>query len=107
MSDLDPMDQPENEGMELAIPFVVCDDHGGPYDAEAFTAGYQAGRIDMALAAAAAVGAKSASYTVYSTLVHQLELVGMYRGFPVMTAEQPEEAQEWTFVTFAVSEDSA
>lgn len=107
MTDLpDPMDQPEDEGMELAVPFIVCQSQGGPYEDESFVAGYQAGRIDMALAAAASVGAKSATYTVMTTLVKQLELIGMHRGFPNVTAEQPEEAPEWSFVTFSASEEA-
>ena len=100
----DPMDQPEDDGMELVLPFVACVSNGGPYDDDAFTAGYQCGRIDSALKAAKAVGATSATYTVYTTLVKQLELIGMHHDFPNVTAEESPETPEWSFVTFEVSE---
>ncbi|MER7167002.1 hypothetical protein ABT336_13170 [Micromonospora sp. NPDC000207] len=96
----DSMDQPERDGMELVFPFVACTSNGGPYDDDAFTAGYQAGRIDMALAAASAVGATSARYTVLTTLVGQLELIGMHHGFPIVTAVECDETPEWSVVTF-------
>ena len=83
----DPMDQPEDEGMSLVFPFVVCQSNGGPYDDDAFTAGYQCGQIDRSLAAAAAVGATSMTCTVYTTLIKQLELVAMNRGFSNVDAQ--------------------
>ncbi|MFJ8690310.1 hypothetical protein [Micromonospora wenchangensis] len=102
----DPMDLPEPDGMELVFPFVACQSNGGPYDDDAFTAGYQAGRIDTALAAAAAVGATTATYTVATPLVAQLELIGMHHGYPSVTAEVFGEAPEWSTVTFSTSEET-
>ncbi|MEV5629163.1 hypothetical protein [Micromonospora tulbaghiae] len=99
----DPMDQPQTEGMELAFPFVACQSHGGPYADDPFVAGYQAGRIDTALAAVAAVGATTATYTVLTTLVPQLDLIAMHHGFTTVGAERHAEALEWSLVTFAVA----
>lgn len=102
----DPMDQPEDDGFELAVPFIVCQSQGGPYEDEAFVAGFQAGEVDRALVTAAAAGATEVKATVLSTLVRQLELVGMHRGFPVMRSEVSDEVPEWSLVTFRVSAES-
>ena len=103
----DPMDQPEeDDGYGLVYPFTVCASVGGPYDDNAFVAGVQLGRIHEALAAAAAIRADRLRFTVYTSLVKQLELVGMAQGFPLMAAEQCEDTDEgvsmaeWTFMTF-------
>lgn len=85
----------------LVMPFVVCQSHGGPYEDQAFVAGYQAGQIDRALRAAAAIGATQLRATVYAALVPQLELIGMNHGFPSMTAENSDGTPEWSLVTFA------
>jgi hypothetical protein len=96
----DPADEPEGDGYELVVPFIVCRSAGGPYDDEAYVAGVQAGQISQALQAAAAVGAVEARFTVYTTLVKQLELIGMSRGFPVVLAVESDEVPEWSFVSF-------
>jgi hypothetical protein len=96
----DPADEPEGDGYNLVVPFVVCQSVGGPYDDDAFVAGFQAGQIDQALQAAAAVHAAEVRFTVYTTLVKQLELIGMSRGFPVVLVAESDEVPEWSFVTF-------
>jgi hypothetical protein len=103
----DELDQPEEIGYDLVFPFVVCQSQGGPYEDEAFVAGYQAGQIDKALAAVAAGEGTEAKFTVRSGLVPQLELIAMNRGFPVMVAEPWEQhPEEWTFVTFSTEKIS-
>jgi hypothetical protein len=103
---LDP-DKPEAEGYELAVPFVVCTSVGGPYDDDAFVAGFQAGQIDQALQAASVARASEVRFTVNAELVRQLELIAMHRGFPVMAAEAAEDAPGWSFVTFRTEHSSA
>ena len=107
----DPMDHPEEETYGLVYPFVVCQSNGGPFNDEAFVAGVQLGRIDQALEAAAVVGADRLRFTVRTDLVGQLELCGMARGFPAITAEQVQETEthsampEWSFITFATHQE--
>lgn len=96
----DPADEPEDDRYELVVPFVVCTSVGGPFDDDAFVAGFQAGQVDQALKTAAVSRAREVSFTVNSELVKQLELIGMNHGFPVITAEPSEGAPSWTFVTF-------
>lgn len=99
---MDSADLPQPEGYELVVPFVVCASAGGPYEDDAFVAGFQAGRIDQALQAAAVANASEARFTVNTELVKQLELIGMHRGFPVMVAEVADAVPSWSFVTFRV-----
>jgi hypothetical protein len=101
----DPHDQPEDDGWHLAVPFVVCQSQGGPYDDEAFVAGFQAGQISRSLAAAKAIGADRLRLTVRTDLVKQLDLIAMDAGFALTVAEVEETEDhpampEWTFATF-------
>jgi hypothetical protein len=96
----DPANEPEHEGYELAVPFVVCASQGGPFDDDSFIAGFQAGQVDQALQAAAASRATEVKFTVLNRLVTQLDLIAMNRGFPVVSVDQSAEAPEWSFVTF-------
>lgn len=102
----DPMDLPENDGMELVFPFVVCQSNGGPYDDDAFTAGYQCGRVDSALASAAAVGANRAAFTVGTRVVAQVELIAMHHGFAYIRVEECAETPEWSLVTITTTEET-
>lgn len=105
----DPLDQPVPEGMALVVPFVVCRSVGGPYDDDSFVAGFQAGEIDKALQVAAAAGASTATWTVRTALVSQLELLAINRGFGYMAtaevgeSEDHEAMPEWSLVTFSTA----
>ncbi len=88
----DDLDRPEPEqGYGLVMPFVVCASQGGPYEDGAFVAGYQAGRLDSAMAAIAAVQGDGMSTTIYRALVPQLDLLAMHHGFPHTTAKDFDE----------------
>lgn len=87
----------EPDGVEYALvmPFVVCQSVGGPYDDDAFVAGYQAGQIDAALKAGTA---GDLSLTVRTDLLPQLDLIAMRHGY-IMTTDSTE-IDEWTYATF-------
>jgi hypothetical protein len=89
----------DGDGMELVMPFVVCQSKGGPYDDSAFAAGWQAGAIDQALQVAASGPAVTLRYPmVHAALVPQLELIGMKHGWPKFEAVST--ADGWCEVTF-------
>ena len=96
-------DQPPAE-YDLVIPFVACQSQGGPHEDDAFVAGYQAGRIDHALAVLVTVGGREMRATVRSDLVRQLDLIAMHHGF---TVESEACAEGWTFATFRTAEQPA
>jgi hypothetical protein len=93
------MTDPTDDGYELVMPFVACASNGGPYDDDAFVAGYHAGQIDRSLAAVAAVGGTELRVTTYAQLLPQLDLIAMQHGFQV-ASEAAEDAEGWAFVTF-------
>jgi len=107
VTDRDPADQPEEPTWGLVVPFTACTSKGGPYEDQAFVAGFQCGEIDKALTVIAAAGGERATFTVRTPLVPQLELLAMNRGFPVMAAIVVEDYPEWTVVGFATSNASA
>jgi hypothetical protein len=103
----DPLDQPQpDDEMTLVYPFTCVTSVGGPYDDQAFAAGVQLGSISGALRVGEIAGATRFNFTVPTTLVDQLELVGMAYGYPVMlrsavvATDEHEAMPEWTFVEF-------
>jgi len=108
----DPLDQPEPEGMSLVVPFIACTSHGGPFDDDAFVAGFQCGEIDKALATLAVTAGSlstriSARWAVPTALLPQLELLAMNRGFMHIEAVEIGETEdhaampEWSVATFS------
>lgn len=88
----------------LVVPFQVVTSKGGPYDDEAFVAGYQCGEIDAKLAVAAAGGLPEVKLPIVRrALLPQLELHGMRYGYTTMTASPPvvPGLEDWCAVTFA------
>lgn len=96
----DRQDLPEFDGMDLVMPFVVCQSQGGPYEDDAFVAGFQAGQIDRSLRAATIANADRVRATVMTALVPQLELLAMQHGFLAEITPWPEGPESWSFVTF-------
>lgn len=106
-------DQPDDDhmpGWQLLMPFVICTSKGGPYDDEAFTAGYAAGRVAAILEAAPAA-VDRVRFTLQRPLLPQLELIGMLYAFPVLVVEDAlldvdevdngaEVNDQWARVTF-------
>ena len=101
----EPLDQPESAEYGLVMPFVVVTSKGGPYDDDAFTAGYSAGSIDANLAMANHLNADRLDYTVRTGLLPQLDLIAMRHGYTMTRTEVEATADyeampEWTFVRF-------
>lgn len=74
-------DKAEANGWSLVLPFVACRSQGGPYEDDAFVAGFQTGQVDRALAAIAAVGGDGLTAMVREDLGPQLDLIAMRYGF--------------------------
>jgi len=92
---------PGEHDMAMVMPFTVVASAGGPYDDQAFIAGFQAGQVDKALQVAAAAGATELRVTVFSTLVGQLELVGMRHGFGHVVVDESAAWPQWSTLAFA------
>jgi hypothetical protein len=84
----------EHPRYNLEMPFVVCASQGGPFDDDAFVAGYRCGVTDGILAGP---HTSTLDGVAREAELKQLDLIAMRRGF-VMTAERADE--EWFALTF-------
>lgn len=87
-------------GFELVLPFVSCASKGGPYDDKAFTAGFQAGRLDQRLAVAAAAQINALSATVYTELLPQVDLIAMNNGYTAKSVPCGPPYESWSVAEF-------
>ncbi len=86
----------------LVMPFVVVKSQGGPYDDDAFTAGWQASQIDRVLSAAVEIGASAlAPISVPPALLPQLDLIAMKHGYQATSEPWAEAPEHWALVTFS------
>lgn len=86
-------DEPAEYG--LVMPFVVVASKGVPYDDGAYTAGYEMGLLDAALAAKPT----RHEVTILSANATQADLVAMHHGFVCRFDPSPE-FPDWTHATF-------
>ena len=90
----------EDAEYDLVMPFVVVASKGGPYDDDAYVAGWEMGGLDEALRC------KPSSHDamVRTGNAVQADLVAMKHGY-VCTSEEYREAPEWTIVSFRPIDD--
>lgn len=96
----------ETEGYELVLPFVVCESQGGPYNDEAFVAGWEAGRLDLMIAEQAKAGARGPIVaTVHRGNLPIVDLIAMRHGYTLTEGVlATDDADTWQ--TYAVVEFS-
>jgi hypothetical protein len=87
---------------DLVVPFVVVASKGGPYDDEAYCAGWQMATVDSKLANCPE-GLKGLRMVVYSANRPQADLVAMRHGFTTIVEDT--EYDEWLDVTFLRSSE--
>lgn len=89
----------EEDGIEygLVMPFVVVSSTGGPYDDDAFAAGWHCAQIDEALAAGRM--GDVANISVRTAILPQLDLIALRRGATMKS--WPTDYDEWTIVMFS------
>jgi hypothetical protein len=90
--------------LELVMPFVVVASKGGPYDDEAFVAGWAAGELALAMKTLESIGAE-VTRTVPTSLVPQIDLIAMQHGYRVQAKPWVEDPDTWTVVRIARPED--
>ena len=92
----------ERHDYSLVMPFIACRSQGGPYDDEAFVAGFHLGQIHAVLDRGITEEYSSVEATA---LVPQLDLLAMSRG--CILAHRPwDEDPKWSFVTFVPAASS-
>ena len=95
----------DEPGFELLLPFVVCDDHGGKFYADAFTAGFVTGQIMSRCEAAVAFQLTPFTATIRRDLIAQCDLIAMHHGLAMTEDEwtgidDEDVKAEWAHVTF-------
>ena len=90
---------PAEEDLALVLPFVVTLTNGGPYDDDAFTAGWEAGWLDAKLESMAGFGGVVVFRTVREVLLPQLDLIAMRYNF-VLTSTPVDGFDGWATASF-------
>lgn len=97
--------EPEEDGYELLYPFVVCKSNGGPFDDEAFCAGFRAGEISQMLAAGRHLHATEIHVPAVATeITGQLDLIALHHGYLMDKPEISGQWPQWCDVTFRRNE---
>lgn len=83
---------------EMVMPFLVVRSKGGPYDDEAFTAGWAMGSLDARLGSLVIDpgGTYKIDVTVPPDCVPQIDLIAMKHGFACETTDTSDD--HWTQV---------
>lgn len=89
----------------LVMPFVPVKSKGGPFDDDAYAAGWECGQIAEILRATAETASEldecdRLKLPVRTANVEQLDLVAMSYGYMIDQREPWEDGSEWTFVRF-------
>lgn len=92
----------EGHEMELVLPFVATESHGGPYQDESFVAGYATAQLDLVLQLAAGALVTSLEAMVRVALVPQLDLIGMRWGYTT-SAEPILGNPDWCRICFTTA----
>lgn len=91
-------DENNEEVYGLVMPYVVCEEYGGPYDAESFVAGVRFGQWQSLLKLLPTM------HTTYEpeALVPQLDLLAMDAGYHIRT-EPWDVDPHWVKVTMSAA----
>lgn len=96
------MSEAEGGAYELVMPFVVCQSQGGPYEDEAFVAGWRLGQLDRTLEHDATLDAPADPNmaTVHPAEMPLVDLIAMKHGYTVVAVPWSEAPGDWLYVEF-------
>lgn len=97
MTDTEPSGEPGE--MALTVPFTACVSNGGPYDDEAFAAGFDCGAMHTEMLLLRTIGATPAARLVKPGVLDQLDLLAMHNRYTIKRGET-DEASGWVWVSF-------
>lgn len=81
--DTAPFEPEEGPDWSLVMPFVVCASQGGPYDDDAFVAGYHLGQLDVQMAN----GTVDSVVTLRASSMPQFDLIAMRHGYELRSMQ--------------------
>lgn len=87
---------------ELVMPFVVVTSKGGPYDDEAFVAGWSCAEINQAIEAVAPWNGTFVR-AIRTTVLPQVDLIAMKHGYQLTYDEDEDRERDdgWTLAVFS------
>lgn len=86
----------DHPSYQLVMPFVACRSEGGPYDDEAFVAGYRLGILDAKLHARQ----PTFSEPIEPLAREQCDLLAMRYGYSFEAEPDEEYPDDWLIATF-------
>ena len=89
------MSEHEECELSLVMPFVACRSNGGPHDDDAFTAGFECGRLYALLSVDHPLTFET---TVRTDSVPQVDLIAMRYGYTVESVPWEDNPDAWTLV---------
>lgn len=101
-----PDEADDPEGYSLVMPFVVVASRGGPFDDQAYAAGWEMGAIEVRLQMACLLGLGLPHVTVLRSNLPQIELLAMKHGLLITENEWPDYVDAivtdtWAFLSFS------
>ena len=78
-------EEPEQPEAQLVMPFVAVASHGGPFDDQAYTAGYEMGLLDALLGHPYSFGSQCGTFREENR--GQVDLLAMRHGWKVAFTE--------------------
>lgn len=93
------MSEQDDHDFGLVMPFVVCASEGGPYEDDAFAAGYECGLLDAVLAQRPV----EVEQPVRSASLPLVDLIAMRHGFTLTAEAWDEHPDEWSHITLTRS----
>lgn len=94
-------DEDERPDFDLVMPFIVCASNGGPFEDQAFVAGYECGLLDAELEFSADV---KITRTMRSDNLAQVDLIALKNGYTIETTESHDGG--WATVEFTAVDPS-
>lgn len=89
-----------SDDAELLLPFVVCQSQGGPFDDDAYTAGFETATLWVDLERSGPALHTVVEVTVHTANVPQIDLVAMHHGYSITAFQDaPQGADGWTALT--------
>lgn len=96
-------DDEQAEGYELVMPFVSVKSNGGPFDDDAYVAGWRMGALDARLGGVGVLRSLWREDVIRTEDVPQADLIAMKHQYR-MEATPSADDEEWTVVRFTAGE---
>lgn len=77
------------EMTDVSLPFTAVQSAGGPYQDEAYLAGYEMGAVEASVKASLVAGERPRNVFIRPSNLHQLDLLAMKFGMALRVSQHP------------------